>query len=263
MDDSSQETNQQGKQNTRVYVLIAVLALFALGLGYSVYAHHQLRQQSAAQTEALRTQVAQLESQVGVLDDRYADLRGELTVTAEKLGLTEQQLSRARAVAQQLKEEQRRTAAQLNAQLAEHETELSTLGTEVSGVRGELQSAVGDLGIQSGLIATTREELEELKRRGDRAYLEFNVPKSKNYTRVGDFALRLRKTDTKRQKYTVYVLVNDKLIEKKDKTIYEPVQFYPEGRAGLVELVVFEVSKDRVAGYISVPKEMALSQPQP
>jgi len=121
---------------------------------------------------------------------------------------------------------------------------------------------MGDLGVQSGLIATTREDLAELKRRGERDYFEFTLAKSKQFSRVGEMSIKVTKIDPKRQKFTLVVLLNDRSVEKKDRTIYEPVQFYPGGKGALVELVVFEVSKNRVAGYVAAPKQLAWTRPQ-
>src|SRR3989304_5941776 len=117
-----------------------------------------------------------------------------------------------------------------------------------------------DRGVQSGLIAKNRDELDELKRRGERDYFDFDVKKTKQFSRAGPVSVLLNKTDPKRQKYTVTLLANDKRIEKKDKTLLEPVQFYLQGTRHLVEIVVFPVEKDRVVGYISVPKEVALNR---
>jgi hypothetical protein len=124
----------------------------------------------------------------------------------------------------------------------------------------QLQRTIGDLGVQSGLIAKNRDELGELKRRGERDYFDFDVKKSKQFSRAGPVSVLLNKTDPKRQKYTVTLLANDKRIEKKDKTLLEPVQFYLQGTRHLVEMVVFQVEKDRVVGYVSVPKEVALNR---
>jgi len=124
-------------------------------------------------------------------------------------------------------------------------------------VQAKLERTIGDLGVQSGLIAKNSSEVDELKRRGERNYYEFDVKRSKQYVRVGTISVRLNKTDAKRQKYTVTLLANDKAIEKKDKTLLEPVQFYLQGTRHLLELVVYDVQKDRIVGYLSTPKELA------
>ncbi|MCI0403656.1 MAG: hypothetical protein L0212_09045 [Acidobacteria bacterium] len=233
-----------------VLVLTGVVAWMASG-------QSQFRQELAQQKEEVQQQVAsvdtRLDARAGELERSVTDVRDDLGTTAQKVGVTQKQLAAARAQAQKAREEAQKADEALQAQLTEQKTEVET-------VKGTLQGAVGDLGVQSGLIATTRGELEELKRRGERDYFEFDVAKSKQFTRVGDVSIRLTKVDAKRQKYNMLLLVNDRRIEKKDKTIYEPVQFYPGGKGALVELVVFELSKDRVAGYLAVPKELAMGR---
>jgi hypothetical protein len=97
-----------------------------------------------------------------------------------------------------------------------------------------------------------------LKRRGDRNYYEFTLKKTKTPQRVGPVQVNLTKTDQKKSKYTVTVFVDDRAIEKKDKTAGEPVQFYVKGASRMApfEMVVFDVGKDQITGYLSTPKEM-------
>jgi hypothetical protein len=99
--------------------------------------------------------------------------------------------------------------------------------------------------------------LEELKRRGDRNYYEFKITKSKTAQKVGPVQVTLNKVDQKKAKYTITVFVDDRSIEKKDKTAGEPVQFYVRGGSRMppYELVVFDVGKNQISGYLSTPKE--------
>ncbi|MFQ5663094.1 MAG: hypothetical protein ACE5HL_04620 [Terriglobia bacterium] len=252
--------------------LFVLLVVFGLLLVYTAYAQYSIRAELTAQLREANDQLSQLESRSATLEDNYANLKAQLDVTSERLGLTRKEVTRARALARRIKEEQRRAAEQLTGQIKEQQAQLGSLTGEVSEVKGDvavtrqqieetqtqLQSTIGDLGLQSGLIARNRDELEELRQRGARDYFDFDIRKSKKYTRVGLISIRLNKTDTKRQKYTMTVLANDKRIEKKDKTLLEPVQFYMQGtRRHLLEIVVFEVGRKRIAGYLSVPKQAA------
>jgi hypothetical protein len=128
---------------------------------------------------------------------------------------------------------------------------------DLEATKGVLQRAQGDMGVMSGLIARNHDDLEELKRRGDRNYYEFTLTKSKNAQKVGPTQLTLNKTDPKKSKYTLTVLVDDRTIEKKDKTAGEPVQFYVKGASRMApyELVVFDVGKNQATGYLATPKE--------
>lgn len=254
----NERTDTETKQKagvTPAAILLTIWVVVLTGIvAWMANGQSQLRQELAHQGESLQQQLAavdtRLDARAGELDRSLTDVRDDLGTTSQKVGVTQKQLASARAQAQKAREDAQKADEALQAQLTAQQT-------EVESVKGTLQGAVGDLGVQSGLIATTREDLAELRRRGERDYFEFDVRKSKQFTRVGDVSVRLTKVDTKRQKYTMLLLVNDRRIEKKDKTIYEPVQFYPGGKGALVELVVFEVDKDRVAGYLAVPKELA------
>ncbi|MBZ5625485.1 MAG: TonB family protein [Acidobacteriia bacterium] len=130
------------------------------------------------------------------------------------------------------------------------------------GPVSELKRMRGDLGVMSGLIATNGKELAALKARGERNYFEFILGKAKAFLRVGDIALMLIKTDPKKNKYTVDVMADDKLTEKKDKNINEPVQFYTSKAKQPYELVVNQVQKDWIVGYLSTPTEELAHRPE-
>jgi chromosome segregation ATPase len=258
--------------STPRWILVAFLIVLA-GLGYLGYASYAVRQDLRAAVDRLEQRSALLDAQLAQANDRVAELRGQLDVTSEKLGLTQQELARARALAQTIRKEQRTADEQLLSQLTQTrqqtQEKLGELSGQLSGTQseveatkqqlnatiGKLERAVGDLGIQSGLIARNREELEELKRLGERNYFEFDIRKSTQPEQIGPIRVRLKKVDTKRYRYTLDVYAGDKAIEKKDKTLYEPVQFYlQQGARWPYEIVVFELSKDRIAGYLSTPK---------
>jgi hypothetical protein len=126
--------------------------------------------------------------------------------------------------------------------------------SELEKAVADLKSTTGDLGIQSGLIATNARELLALKELGERVYTEFNLPKEKARRKIGEIQIRLKATDPKHNRYTVEVLADDKLIEKKDKTVNEPVQFVLSRANQPYELVVNDIKKDRISGYVAAPK---------
>src|SRR3989304_5698474 len=249
----------------------------ALLLGWVTSAQYSGGAELTARLDEATDKLARLESRAATLEDNYANLKAQSDVTSDKLGLTQQELSRARSLATQIKEEQRRADEQLASQVAQQQNQLGSLSGEVGAVKGDtveikqaleqtqmqLQRTIGDLGVQSGLIAKNSDELNELKRRGERDYFDFDVKKTKQFSRVGPVSVLLNKTDTKRQKYTMTLLANDKRIEKKDKTLLEPVQFYLQGTRHMVEIVVFQVEKDRIVGYISLPQEVGLNPSPP
>jgi hypothetical protein len=158
----------------------------------------------------------------------------------------------------------KQSAAAANAKIADVSTEVGGVKSQVSETQAELQKTIaelkstrGDLGIQSGLIATNASELSALRRLGERNYFEFKLGKTKQPQRVGDITLHLKKTDPKRNRFTVDVMADDKRTEKKDKNVNEPVQFYTARARQPYELVINQVQKDLIVGYLSTPKEQA------
>lgn len=139
-------------------------------------------------------------------------------------------------------------------------TDVDTTRTDLGRTRDDLQRVTGDMGVMSGLIATNSTQLSELRKLGEKDYYEFTLPKNGKAQKVGDIRLALRKTDVKRNKFTMNVLADDKTVEKKDKNVNEPVQFYTSGARIPYEVVVNEIRKDQVIGYLAVPKVKTMAR---
>ena len=162
----------------------------------------------------------------------------------------------------------KKTEATTSAKIGDVSNDIVNIKSEVASTRQELQETVselkrvtGDLGVQSGYIATNAKELQALKLLGERNYFEFHIERTGKPQRVGDVSIILRKTDPKHNKYTLEVLAGDKKTEKKEKSINEPVQFYISKARHPFEIVVNEVQKDYIIGYLSVPKEQTTRVP--
>lgn len=181
--------------------------------------------------------------------------RTEAVQHAEELAqrLAEEQQKQQQAVAGELTGLKDATSA-VDAKATEISGEVKSVKSELDNTTAELKSVKGDLGVQSGLVATNAKELATLKALGERGYFEFNLARTKEPQMVGNIKLALQKADPKRNRYTVTVLADDKKIEKRDKTVNEPVQFYLLGMRQPCEIVVNEVHKDRVVGYLAMPK---------
>lgn len=157
-----------------------------------------------------------------------------------------------------------RANTSLNSKLGEVSAAVGNVRSQATSAQTELQNTIaqlksmqGDLGVQSGLIATNSGELAALKRLGERNYFEFKLIRTKQAQRVGDITLLLKKSDPKRNKYTIDVVADDKLTEKRDKSLNEPVQFYTGKVKQPYEIVVNQVQKDQIVGYLATPKEQA------
>jgi DNA repair exonuclease SbcCD ATPase subunit len=267
--------------STPRWVPIAIVALFVALAGGMFWLRSQGQASEAelrAELTATKTRADQLANSLEETNQRLAQVSGQQQVTSQKLGLTQDELARARTLAQQIQksqEEQQNRAVQLGAQIGqvrqENEAKFGQVNTDLNGAKGDiaanrkdleetkarLTTTIGDLGLASGRIARTQEDLEALKRLGERNIYDFNLTKTKTPQHVGPIQMRLTKTDAKKNKYTVLVTVDDRSVEKKDRTVAEPVQFLVRGSRTPYEVVVMEVGKDRITGYLSTPKEMA------
>src|SRR5580704_8411134 len=276
------EPNPYEAAPTPRWIIVVLVVAFAL-IGYLVYAGNDLK----TKLETEQTGLAQANSKESILSAQIdqtnsvvADLRGKLKVTTQKLGFTQSELAQARTLAQNIRDSQKASDEKLTAQIGqakqEADAKIGQVSTDLTGAKGDitatkqdleatkakLTSTVGDLGVQSGLIARNQEELDQLKRSGERNIFELHLTRSKTPTHVGPIQVTLTKTDPKKFKYTLMVVADDKTIEKKDKTADEPVQFYIKGATHPYEIVVFDVTKDKVNGYLSTPKDVGSARAQ-
>jgi multidrug efflux pump subunit AcrA (membrane-fusion protein) len=255
-----------------IAVLFGVLIVAVLVLAY---AGHSAQTQLQADLAKAQDQNKVLTAQLDQANSRLADLQGKIEITQQKVGITQAELAKARSRAESIRNDQiasdQKLASQLTQVQQESNQKIGEVATEVGGAKKDIEStktdleatktklerATGDMGVMSGLIAHNRDDLEELKRRGDRNYYEFKVSKSKTPQRIGPVQVTLNKVDQKKAKYTMTVFVDDRSIEKKDKTAGEPVQFYLKGSSRMApyEIVVFDVGKNDINGYLSTPKD--------
>lgn len=260
-----------------------IIVLFLLGfvaLGGVAYAGYSAWTKLETDLSQANSKEAILSAQIDQSNSRIADLKGQLEVTIQKLNFSQAELTQARALAQNIRQTQKDSDEKLAAQIGQvkqdTEAKFGQVNTDLTGAKSDitatkadladtkskLTSTVGDLGVQSGLIARNQEELEQLKRAGERNIFELHLTRSKTPTHVGPIQVTLTKTDPKRFKYTLMVVADDKTIEKKDKTADEPVQFYVKGATRPYEIVVFDVTKDKVNGYLSTPKDVGSAKAQ-
>ena len=230
--------------------------LAVVALGAATYLFVELRD-ARRQIVRLTEQAASADKKTKELDLGLAAVRGQTATIGERAGVTEAELEKTAAAARQLREAQRKGqehVATLGGEVDRVKDEVAASKAAIEETQARLQSAIGDLGQQSGLIARNAEELEALKRTGLREYYEFDLAKAKKPSPVGPVAVRLKDADAKRHKFNMVLVVDDIEIEKKDKTLLEPVQFYRKGSRQLNEIVVYAVQKDRITGYLSTPK---------
>jgi cell division protein FtsB len=255
---------------------IAVLfGVVIAGLAVLGYASYSTQSRMSTDLTEQQKQNKVLAAQLDQANSRIADLKSQMELTTQRVGLTQSELAQAKSRAESIRKDQQASDQKLTAQLGEvkkeSEEKIGAVATEVGGAKkdieatktdleatkGKLERSLGDMNVMSGLIAHNRDDLEDLKRRGDRNYYEFTLQRSKTAQRVGPVQMSLNKTDPKKAKYTITVVADDKTIEKKDKTSGEPVQFYVKGSSRMApyEIVVFDVGKNQINGYLATPKE--------
>jgi hypothetical protein len=250
-------------QSTAGKWILLFLALIFVAAAVYAYVATQHR------VDKLTKDLGASQSQVAELQKRMQSDEAQEETLGQKLGMTKKELAQraAQLQAQQkaaesrLEREQKEQMGQVSGEVAGVRTDVGGVKSDVAATRADLettkqklQSAVGDLGMQSGLIAHTRDDLELLKHRGDRNYYEFTLLKGAKPQPVATVSLQLRKADPKHGKYTLNVTADDKTIEKKDRTVAEPIQFYSGREHLLFELVVWSVDKKKANGYLSTPK---------
>jgi cell division protein FtsB len=277
---SAQESYQYESTGTPRWIAVlfgvVIAAVAVLGVaGYSTQS--RMSQDLAKQQDQNKILTAQLDQ----ANSRIADLKSQMEITTQRVGLTQSELAQAKSRAESIRKEQQTSDQRLTAQLGEvkkeSEEKIGAVATEVGGAKkdieatksdleatkGKLERSLGDMNVMSGLIARNHDDLDDLKRRGDRNYYEFTIQRSKAAQRVGPVQISLSKTDPKKAKYTIIVVADDKTIEKKDKTSGEPVQFYVKGSSRMApyEIVVFDVGKSQITGYLATAKEGGAAAP--
>ena len=267
-------------------IMIAGGCLALIGLqGYGIMSMRNTMDERVSSVER------ELQSMHNTDNAKVTQLAADLDALSKRMGTTTQELEQANGLAEKLKAENSQTAARLRRELAtkadsksvnqwreESTTKLNEVqqdasnkiagvSTDVHGVRTDLDATRDDLANSkkdlNALIAHNSTELAELRRRGERDYTEFDIRKTKDFAKVADILVQLKKTDVKKQKFDVVLNADDSAILKKDRTANEPVTFLV-GRDRLrYELVVNYVDKDRIKGYISTPKDKVLSAEAP
>jgi septal ring factor EnvC (AmiA/AmiB activator) len=276
---------------------IALSLVLILGLGYNAYS---TRTSLEDRIGGLEKQLANQADQMKTVQKHAADMDSDIAVVTKKVGVTASDLDVSRKYAEKLRAEQEKAQQQLASELATKastndvaaareeantkvaqvqqvaETKIGNVDGEVKKVDAKADAINKDLADSrrdlsdvkttlSAQIARNASELGDLRKKGERDYVEFtlNRPKKNEMTRVADIQLQLRRTDPKRAKYDLLIQVDDSKLEKKDRTANEPVQFLV-GRDKLrYEVVINFVDKDKISGYLSTPKDKVLSAERP
>jgi hypothetical protein len=255
-------------------LVIILLVISGVNLYLGITTRMRFNQTASKQSDQLDLLTRRVDSS----DERYAQLRGQFQVTSEKLGLTQQELSRARSLAANIQRQQKDAVQQLNQAIAkkasaeevnqlqsEANAKFGNLSGDLAGTKKDLEDTkealMGAKGELGGAIARTHDELVALAHRTDRDYFEFNLARRDARQKVGTVMIELKKTDTKKNLFTVNLFFDDKRTLRKDKAVNEPVYFYVQGASSALELVVNKVGRNTISGYLSTPKGFFASTP--
>lgn len=225
-------------------------------------AMEKMRIDSSAEVQRSTRRVEELQSALRQSQRTAQAAVGQAKVDAQRrVEDLQARVTAEEATQQQAISAVKQTADTATTQIATVSSDVGNVKTDVQNTKSQLEQTVanlkratGELDDHASLIATNGKELQALKELGERNYTEFTISKSKKASRVADISLELRKADAKRNKFTIEVTADDKTVEKKDRNINEPIQFYTAKAKQPYEIVVNKVSKDTIAGYLATPK---------
>jgi chromosome segregation ATPase len=257
---------------TIAVVIVAIVAVLALGVGYSASSRSSnieqgLSAQLQPEVNSLRDTVDMLSKRLKQAEESNAQAQGELSVVTDRLKLTQGELARARKQGKAFQEESAKHLEEMESsvrtELASKASseEVKTLSGDISGVRADVESTSQNLQMAKGelgtLIARNHDEIDQLRRLGQRDYFEFTLDGKGKREKLGSVSVELRATNPKRNQFTIALFSDDLRLEKKNRSINEPIYFYTRGTRAPLELVVNQVGKNKIVGYLSVPKYSA------
>jgi chromosome segregation ATPase len=275
-DEYSVENKSGASWQLPAIIVLGLVAIGGLAFGWNASSKlDDTQKQVAAQVSSLKQGVDQdmtsLKDRVVQDEKTNADLQGDLKVVTDKLKITQGQLKKARAEAAKAVED---TTTKLSALDTSVHTELATkaanddlknVDTKVGGVRTDLDTTREDLKMARSemgtLIARNHDEIDQLRRLGERDYVEFTIAGKNKPQKVGNLTVELKGINEKRSQFSVAMTAEDRKIEKKNRNMNEPIFFYISGTKIPEELVINKLGKDTISGYVSIPKANGQSQP--
>ncbi|MGH9594144.1 MAG: hypothetical protein ACRD5L_13720 [Bryobacteraceae bacterium] len=278
MTEERQETIQMSEGTPRwlgvAILALAAVSLLGVGMAWSASNHtRDVQQASANDAKTLKQNLDLLSQRLAQSEAANAQMQGDLSVVTDRLKLTQGELNSSRHQTTLIKKDYSSKLAQMQdqvqGQLATKASadDVKAVAGDVNGVKSDLDAtnqtlmaARSELGTQ---IAHNHDEVEQLRRLGQRDYYEFTLARKGSKQALGNVTLELRGTNTKHHVYTVNLFVDDMKLEKKNRSVNEPIFFYAHGSRSSMELVVNQVGKDKIVGYLSAPKVQTASATSP
>jgi chromosome segregation ATPase len=263
------EESHGGRQGVPRWVWFAVVVLAAvsvLGLAVGWNATTQAKRAEQAlisqtsQNKLVGQDLQALNQRLTQTEEVNTQLQNELVAVTDKLKMTQGEVTTARRQNGEIRDDYSKKLTSVQSELATKANleDLKSMGGDINGVKGQLESTKSNLDMTrtefGTLIARNHDEIDALRRVGERDYLEFTLNGKGNRSKIGDMMVELRGTNVKKNQFTVALYVDDLRLEKKDRAIDEPIFFYTMGTRTPLELVVNKIAKDRVSGYMSIPR---------
>ena len=244
--------------------LLAAVSILGLAVGWNATAQARKTDQALAsqnvQSKELGQNLEALNQRLAQAEDINTHLQNELLAVTDKLKMTQSEITTARHQNSQLSDDYSKKLTSVQSALAGKASadDLKSLGGDLTGVKTDLQATNNNLSMTRSefgtLIARNHDEIDQLRRLGERDYFEFTLSGKGNRSKVGDLMVELRGTNVKKNQFTVALYVDDMRLEKKNRAIDEPIYFYTRGTRVPLEFVVNQIGKDKVVGYMSIPK---------
>jgi len=235
-----------------------------LGLGVAWSALNQAKSVEQSTQASVKQANEALAQRLARADDINQQLQSDVKVVTDKLNLTQGELIAARkqnkkaTTAVDVKVTNLATSVKAELATKANTDDVNKLNGDVSGVKTDLDATKNSIQMARSemgtLIARNHDEIDQLRRMGQRDYFEFTVQRKGGATKVGAIKIELKDTNTKKNRYTINVLADDNSFEKKDRSVNEPIFFYTGGTRAALELVVNKVTKTTASGYLSIPK---------
>lgn len=245
-------------------VVLATVSVLGLAVGWNATTQAKKAEQALAvqtgQNKLVGQDLQALNQRLTQAEEINAQLQNQLVAVTDKMKMTQGEVTTARRQNGQIRDDYSKKLTSVQSELATKASldDIKSLGGDINGVKSELESTKSNLDMTrtefGTLIARNHDEIDQLRRMGERDYFEFTLNGKGNRSKVGDLMVELRGTNVKKNQFTVALYVDDMRLEKKNRAIDEPIYFYTHGTRSPLELVINQIDKDKVVGYMSVPK---------
>jgi len=268
-EDMQAKESQMEREGTPRWVWLSVIALAAvsvLGVGVGWNATTQAKRAEQAltsqsgQNKLVGQDLQALNQRLTQAEEVNTQVQNEVVAVTDKLKMTQGEVTTARRQNGEIRDDYSKRLSSVQSELSGKANleDVKSLGGDINGVKSDLASTRNNLDMTrtefGTLIARNHDEIDELRRVGERNYAEFTLTGKGNRSKVGDFMVELRGTNVKKNQFTVALYVDDLRLEKKDRAIDEPIFFYTRETRVPLELVVNQIGKDKIVGYMSLPK---------